>query len=213
MPRRETNAPAPAAASPIPIRALLRFVLIVAAVYGAAMLAYPPAGPWPGLGRLHAHVLAALGQGAYAGADPDRSVRFTVISPPPADRHDLQMTVGRRWRATTSSLLAGYGPAAMVVALVIATPVPWRRRLLALTAGQVLIHGLITLRMGAHLWFALNGPDAPGDSPGPAQGDSLTQHLGVVLYGPSVAYIAAVLVWLVVAVRSRDLARLAARAG
>lgn len=195
-----------------PLRALARFAIIVVVLYAGAMLAYRPVGPWPGAGRFHAHCLAALAQAAYGGANGDRSVTFSVISPPPSDGNDIQMTVGRKWQATTSSLLAGYGPAAMVVALIVATPIRWRRRLIALATGLILMHGLIILRMGAHLWFALNGPDAPAGQSSPSTNDSLTQHLGVAMYGPSIAYATAVLIWLVVAVRTRDLARFGAGA-
>ena len=46
---------------------------------------------------------------------------------------------------------AGYGPAVLITALILATPIPWRRRCVALCWGIPLVHGFAALQFALTL--------------------------------------------------------------
>jgi exosortase/archaeosortase len=171
---------------------------MAAAIYFVLMAAYGPAGPWPGLGRIHAHVLAALAQVAFAGSDQEHSIHLSVVTPPPEDGRDLLLVASGRWRSSASSMLAGYGPMALAIALVIATPATWRRRIVGVALALAILHALMLLRLGAQFWFAVHGPGSPEHAAATHAVPAWQQHVGVLIYSASVAYGAAVLAWMAV---------------
>ena len=56
-------------------------------------------------------------------------------------------TLGQIGFQRTGSRLMGYTPTALLIALILATPIPWRRRLVTLIAGLVVVHAFVVLRM------------------------------------------------------------------
>jgi hypothetical protein len=52
-------------------------------------------------------------------------------------------------------------PAAEFIALALATPVAWRRRLIGLAAGLIIIHAFIYVRLWIALMFYFSTPGTP----------------------------------------------------
>ncbi len=74
-----------------------------------------------------------------------------------------------RWRAELSTLRLGWWPSAVLVALVLATPMTTRRRLAALCAGLLWVEIYLLLRLAAGAGYASfearYGPGAPLTGP------------------------------------------------
>ena len=120
--------------------------------------------PWPGGDELYGAYFRAMGEMVFARESGNRIVLFEF--------HPVQhgfttlntrMTMGNRALVDST----GKGPAAMVeldtrsigwvptaltIALILASPIPWRRRALALLAGLILVHAFILLTIQAWIW-------------------------------------------------------------
>ncbi len=132
---------------------LLRFVVI----FGLLI------APWPGLNQAYSHYFQSFGQMAFnrSGALP----RMVVFAPATDNAAwiDTKMTLenaalvdntgkGPVKSAEIDSRSIGWVPTALTIALVLATPIPWRRRLLALAGGVVLIHLFIFFTLQSWIW-------------------------------------------------------------
>lgn len=97
----------------------------------------------------------------------DRYLRFKTLPPEiRKDRADSRMTGhGPRsnrsqWRLIYRITSRGWWPTAFLIGMILATPLPWRRRLLALVAGVVILDALILARL-ASMAAALFGASEP----------------------------------------------------
>ncbi len=102
----------------------------------------------------------------------------------------------------TSSRMVGYTPTAVIVALFLATPTVWRRRLWGLLIGLVLVHGYIFVRLSIDLatgeWgFGSSKPYALF-SLGDFWSGILTRVSEVVAENPTVYLGVSVFLWLLV---------------
>ena len=101
---------------------------------------------------------------------------------------------------TTSSRYIGYSPTAMLVALVLATPIPWRRRGIAMLWGMALVHAFIALRLT--LTLAANGFAADKGyalfSPGAFWSGVLGRAETLLSDDPSVSFVVPMMIWFVV---------------
>jgi hypothetical protein len=133
---------------------LCRFALI----FGLLIL------PWPGWNELYGEYFRALGQMAFSREGDTRIVRF--------EPHELQhgfsslntrMTLANRDLVDSSgngrvemvdldTRSIGWVPTALTVALILATPVSWRRRGRALLWGLLLIHCFILFSLQTWIW-------------------------------------------------------------
>jgi hypothetical protein len=124
---------------------VLRFFTVLAVVYGLLLL------PWPGGRTAYVRWFCGLGNVVYAR---EHSRLLVLFEPEPANSgrpFDARLTVANRaqvlpdgkLRARVIGLDAlhiGWVPTALLAALVVATPLPWRRRWWALFAGMATIH-------------------------------------------------------------------------
>jgi hypothetical protein len=131
---------------------LLRFVV----VFGLLI------APWPGWNGIYAQYFQAFGQTVFNLGESQRVVDFQ----PSTGKYpelDTQVTLGNRALADSTgkalikrteidSRSVGWVPTALTVALVAATPIPWRRRLGALVGGLVLIHLFIFFTLQTWVW-------------------------------------------------------------
>ena len=110
-------------------------------------------------------------------------------------------------RMKLSSRHVGYVSTAVLVGLILATPIRWSRRGRAFFWGVLLLHAFIAARLAILVVYGLtlnsSGP--------PAQLDSLwagTLHTGMqtLSAGPTVSYILPVIIWILVSLRREDLA-------
>ena len=132
---------------------LLRFVVI----FGLLI------APWPGWNRAYSHYFQTMGQMAFDS--PGESHRKIIFQPASGEntgldtRVTLENTVlaesGDRNCARAveiDSRSIGWVPTALTIALVLATPISWQRRLAALAGGLVLIHVFILLSLQSWIW-------------------------------------------------------------
>ncbi|MCE0523398.1 MAG: hypothetical protein LV480_10865 [Methylacidiphilales bacterium] len=122
--------------------------------------------PWPGWNAAYSGYFRALGQAVFGHQDEQRIVRFV----PYHEQHgfsslDTQMTLGNRALAdstgkgkaesvTLDTRSIGWVPTALTMALILATPVPWRQRAWALLWGLLLIHAFILFSLQTWIWYA-----------------------------------------------------------
>jgi hypothetical protein len=150
---------------------LVGFLCRFALIYGLLIL------PWPGWNELYGGYFRALGQMAFSREGEKRIVLFE-----PHELHhgfsslNTRMTLGNRdladssgnGRATSIDLdtrSIGWIPTALTVALILATPVPWRRRVWALLGGFVLIHCFILFSLQTWIWDESPGLSLTTPSP------------------------------------------------
>jgi len=109
----------------------------------------------------------------------------------------------------TSSRYVGYGPAVVVIALVLATPIPWSRRWWALFWGMVWIHIFIVLRVT--LTLTANGFAADKKyalfHPSPLWSDVLARVESLLSDDPTVSFVVPAVIWFLVALRRSDRSR------
>jgi len=120
--------------------------------------------PWPGWNGIYGGYFRALGQAAFSCPDEQRVVLF---EPHPMQHGfsslDTQMTLGNRSSTDSSgrgradivdldTRSLGWMPTALTMALILATPVPWRQRGWALLWGLLLIHAFILFSLQVWIW-------------------------------------------------------------
>jgi hypothetical protein len=197
-----------------------RFMLTAVLVYAALMV------PWPGLASGYRAIFRCGGNTLFARFWfwPQAGVRFLDLyhlkpgdlapgapSLPSTDAFDLAMELKTRGvpqvgYLRTSSRYVGYGTTALLVALIVATPIPWRRRGWALLWGLLLSHAFIALRLTLTL---LAGGFAADKAyaifhPGPFWRGALTRMDSVLADNPAVSFVVPTFIWFLVAFRSRS---------
>lgn len=192
-----------------PPRHLVRFLLGLAVVYGLLLV------PWPGLRSGYCTWLCGLARTVFSHEHGRLLVRFEPDPPGPGHPLDTRITVADRARIAADGTVParvlgldswgfGWVPTALLVALIVATPVPWRRRAWALAGGLIAIHGFLVAVIGV---YVLNNADAagtPSTTTAPfwkAILDGLEETF-VTQMGPGFAV--AVVIWVLVTFRRED---------
>jgi hypothetical protein len=133
---------------------LIRFVLF----FGLLIL------PWPGWNELYGQGFRAIGNAIFA-RDGEKCVLYLA-----AHRQtqgfsalDTRITIGNRELVDSAgkgpaTMLGidtrsiGWIPTALTITLIVATPIPWQRRLWALVLGFILIQGFIAFSIWVYIW-------------------------------------------------------------
>ena len=132
---------------------LARFIL----VYGLLIL------PWPGLKAAYGSYFRTLTRIAFTRGNGKRILRVEAAREGTTHALDTRLTVVNR------ALLDAHGsgpamvleldmravawlPMVLVGALILATPIPWRRRGWALVWGEVLTHGFVLFSLAVYIW-------------------------------------------------------------
>lgn len=138
------------------------FVVRFALLYALLM------APWPGSVEAYGALYRGLVQLCTVSIDPERSVRVydaargRQLGPASMDtgiQHRVPPERGYGDRAVADSLRSsrhtGYMPTAMLLSLVLATPLPWRRRLRAAAGGFLLITAFVAFMPAWQIlpWF------------------------------------------------------------
>ena len=137
-------------------RPIFGFLLRFAVVFGLLI------APWPGWNEGYAQYLRAFGQWAFSQDDGPRVVVFTA-NDAPGNTLDTRLSLGNRElldaagrglikRTEINTRSIGWVPTALTIALVMATPVRWLRRILALGAGLVWVHVFIFFSLQTWIW-------------------------------------------------------------
>jgi hypothetical protein len=140
---------------------LLIFGVQFVVIYGLLI------APWPGWRDFYAGYFRALGTAAFSRPDGPRAISFD----PYQEQHgfssldtrmsflnrDLPLPSGKHLKLATDldSRSIGWVPTAFTAALILATPVPWRRRIWALLGGMILIHLFILFSLDTWIWEKL----------------------------------------------------------
>ncbi len=212
----------------LPPKQLGRFFLVVLLVYAVLM------APWPGLQRGYAYLFRAGGNAFFSHSfwfsagkvrfldlhSSDLVADFNAVIPgklPPGFeppglqgvKDTLMVLMNRRVPASigqlrTSSRYVGYGPTAVLIALVVATSLPWSRRGWALLWGWLLIQVFIAFRLT--LTLTANGFAAEKDyalfHPNDFWRGVLTRVESIFSDDPTVSFVVPAVVWLLVALRT-----------
>ena len=178
-----------------------RFALRLLLVYGLLII------PWPGLKSGYGSLFRTSGNGLLHAF----GFRGIVELRPPAEEHaawDIEMHMKNlktreRWHVEYSSRGWGYLPTAAIVALILATPLAWSRRWIALAAGLVLVHLFIATRIAAVILYGMYYGGAIKLS------EMQAKAAEVVLHGfansPVTTFVVPVVIWLLVTFRRSDL--------
>ncbi len=148
----------------------------------------------------------------FRAVPTDLTAKLTPLDDP-SGIHDTRLHVGRRSSRfaggiNLDSKRQGYLPAALVACLILATPVPWKRRWKALVAGLLAIHVFLAVRLCVTAvtgWAAvfIDGKRLLAVPP------FWTEVLGLmdeILSGDlHITYVAPVLLWALIALRPGDL--------
>ncbi|MEE9295748.1 MAG: hypothetical protein V3W34_12405 [Phycisphaerae bacterium] len=184
------------------------------------------AWPWPAFEAGYGRLFAGIADGLLA-QDPrnpsrgllgsDGLVRVYCEYDKDPER-DIHIVAGNRAnkkftdRNRTSSRHLGYMPAAVLIALVLASPVRWRRRLWALLWGLVLVHAFVVVRFAFILLSIFHGDqpyalfrwDPPWDR-------VLEEAFIIIAEVPATIYVVPLLIWIAVTFRRKDWEAVAGR--
>jgi len=165
--------------------------------------------PWPGLKDGYAAFYRAAGNSLFTRFGDDGRVHFRSSTRPDPDRN-LEVVL-KNWRTGSEYVFAGtsakgYNPTAFVVALILATPIPWRRRLRALLWGLVSVNVYVALRILLFLVVAFSGDNALAlFTPGPL-GQGILDYLNwVVVESFAGALLLPLPIWILVSFKRDDL--------
>ncbi len=196
---------------------LPRSLVLFAVIFGVLVF------PWPGLDDAYGAYFRAFGSFFLSRDDSPRIVRFerNVVT------HDFTTVDTRMTLANRASIDAqgripvvqtslnarsiGWMPTALTVALIAASPVPWKRRLIALAAGLVAVHLLILASLQTALWSESSGLGLLHLSPAwQSTADALKY---TCLDQMGISFTAPVLIWLLVTFRVEDASRFSSASG
>jgi hypothetical protein len=128
-------------------RPVTRLFVALLIIYAVLMI------PWPGLQGAYGALYRAAANVVFTSFGAHGEANFRALRPPDAG-HDTEVTlVNRRTdfltktTFTLSSRYNGYAPTALLLALILATPIPWARRWRAGLWGLLLVQGFIVARL------------------------------------------------------------------
>jgi len=139
-------------------RTIIGFVCRFAVIYGLLII------PWPGWNDLYARYFESLGQTVFS-RDGEKCVvtfvnhplqhGFTSLTTDMIIRNRDQINPSGKTPAKVVNLdtrSIGWVPTALTLSLILATPIPWLRRMRATLLGMLLIHGFILFSLQASIW-------------------------------------------------------------
>lgn len=189
------------------IKPIAAFFLKVGLWYALLLL------PWLNGAGAYAAAFRGAGNVLFRTFGSSGRVYFNPL--PPGKERDTEVAVenikvrGARGTFDANSRRMGFMATAFVTALVMATPIGWRRRFVALAWALMLISGFVAFKMYLQLVdaFSDNNVLAMYSLSG------FTKTMVIVLIkvfskSPVTAYIAPVLIWILVAFRRGDLTAL-----
>jgi len=191
----------------MPLKPISFFLLKAALIYAVLMI------PWPGVREGYRAGFRAVGNVMFSSLKGGMaSVRFEPYGEP--DPHkDTELVLRKPPRSGRTEIgvdYLSYRPTAFLVALVLATPVPWRRRSLALLVGLVFINLFIAFRVWLRVFDALSdGNVLSVYALSEFWKNVVRMGVTVLVRAPVPTYIVPAFVWLLVSFRRGDLQALA----
>lgn len=189
-----------------PLRRLSGFLVFSLVIYG--LLVYP----WPGVMDGYRWYFCA-GANALLGSVGGAKISFKPIAAADhAKDTNVVIQIPRppyaRGQLELKCTYTGYRPTAFMIALVLATPLAWRRRLRALLWCLLWVQVFIAFRVDLRLLDAVSNADALAVfTPGPFW-KGLLSGLNLVFFtAPASDYTVPAFIWLLVCFRRGDLQR------
>ncbi len=181
------------------------FFLKLIVIYGLLLI------PWPGVERGYAVYYRGMANLFYGSLGSVGTARFESFQER-SGRYDSQMIIkcvsfdGKR---TTRDVpfhtrRIGYLPTVQVTALILATSMPWRRKLRALLFGLVLIHAFIILEIGLTVMYSLTDVRLPVFDFEPWTCHFFARLYEMTVISPTLSFILPILIWLLVCFRRED---------
>jgi len=136
----------------------IRFFCLFLLAFGLLM------APWPRVGRAYRKFYIAGASFLFGSIE---TIGMVTFEPVPDSENDMNVTLYNRARPAPdggiariqtrhNSRHAGYMYVAFLVALILATPIPARRKGLALFLGIILFHGLAAIQLGLRIFHAFS---------------------------------------------------------
>lgn len=186
----------------------------VCSVFVYAMLV----APWHGLEDTYQACFRSGGNLLY-GTIGDRAAAKFAPGTSKRGGGDTLITVRKRQRPyaemdlSISSAQVGYRPTVFLIALALATPIPWSRRWKALVLGLLAVQMFIAFRVGLFLVDLLSNENIMAVYSLPAWIKSILRGVSLVLFrSPAMHYIGPLFIWLGVTFRRGDFETLMGRA-
>ncbi len=166
---------------------------------------------WPAVGDVYGSLFRTGGKSLFGPFPSSGQVRFEHL-PDAEGMNDTRIWVRRpglrKWRRfRVSSRHMGYLSTALLTGLLVATPLPWRRRTRAIIWGLLVVHVFIALRQGIVVAYGLHlNTGVPQMLRDPYWSNPLRIGVEFLAGGPGSSCIAAILIWILVSLRREDLA-------
>ncbi len=170
--------------------------------------------PWPGFNDAYGRYFRSLGQIVFAKENDRRIANFERV---PQELHhslDSRIALANRGQIDRNgdgpvryleldTRGVGWIPTALLVALIVATPVPWWRRGWALVPGLLAIHGFILFSVAVYIWNSSTELSLVTLSPLVKRIAGGLEETLITQMGAS--FVAPGLIWILVTLRWRDL--------
>ncbi len=183
------------------IVAIARFCLISLVIYIA--LSYP----WPNVRSAYRSMFIAGATAIYQDFGEYGDVRFEAINTSDEDVDVTMQNVQKRTAggSTIHSGRVGFTTTALALSLIAAMPVSWRRKILCLLVGFAAAQLFVVARLGLYLAYVYS-QKSPFQlfAPNATLGSILKISYEFLFNAPGGTVIAAVVIWLCVAVRAKD---------
>ena len=191
------------------LRSVLVFFLVAVAVYAAIVLF-----PWSGPREAYRSLFTGSIHGVYGRFGSDGLVRCEKLDIDAME--DVTIYLGKRIGTrigevpvAVSTARLGYAPLAFLIALVVATPIPWRRKWRSLAWGLVLVEAFVVFRSGLLIvyWYGSPGP-VRIYTPGAVSGWIIGTSYELLALAPGASFLVPTLIWAAVSWRTEDVRRL-----
>lgn len=183
-------------------KTILVFATTLIVVYGVAI------APWPGLSAAYLAGFQATGRALFKtwGANGRIIFKAGAHSSGPWNSELIlanveNKTAMQRIYETRQAYLA----TVFTLALVLATPIPWRRRWKAIVLAMLLIHLFLAARLWLGLLDGFSEERMAVVHLSPFWKEAVRLAVAIFLVSPEATFVAPVFAWIVAAVRSKDL--------
>ena len=196
------------------LRSVLVFFLVAVAVYAAIVLF-----PWSGPREAYRSLFIGSIHGVYGRFGSDGLVRCEKLDIDAME--DVTIYLGKRIGTrigevpvAVSTARLGYAPLAFLIALVVATPIAWRRKWRSLAWGLVLVETFVVFRSGLLIiyWYGSPGP-VRIYTPGAVSGWIIGTSYELLALAPGASFLVPTLIWAAVSWRTEDVRRLLENVG
>lgn len=185
-----------------PVRTIARFFVVALVVYTVLVL------PWPGVRSTYRNAFLVAGRAMFSNFGDEGLV---VFQPSAEDEDAAELLLGKRGevlggvRVETGQV--GFVPCVIMVALVVATPSRWKRKLRALFVGTLLVNVFVVFRIWLLLLYSFckNEPYRLYD-PGPFWGKIVSRAAEFFFFAPTCSFMVPILIWFAVALYPEDIA-------